>query len=94
MGEQKAISILYDAIEVANQSKQFKNASIKASIEINAINNTVNILNKDEIIMSVKAKNISSAYTEIIKWLLIAGVPIFNDMHIHITDGEIVVEAK
>jgi hypothetical protein len=94
MDEKKVIAFFSEAIERANASKQFKDAKIKLSIEINAFDNRVNILDGKTVVMTAHEANISNCCIELMKWLIIANVPIFKNMHISTDAGVIKIESK
>lgn len=79
--------MIYTALDYANESKQFKSAKLKATIEENIINKEVAILINGKKVMLVREPNITKCYLQIVKWLMIAALPIYNDLNI-IIDGD------
>lgn len=88
------VAILHDAIELANQSKMFKENNIHLSLEVNVFGNKVDVWNNQTIIMSSKDINMSKAVDQILKWLTISGTPNFIGTSIHIDNGEFVLISK
>lgn len=86
--------MLQDAIELANQSKSFKQNNIHLSLEVNAFGNKIDVWNNQKVIMSAKEVNLSDAVDQILKWLTISGIQNFINLHIYIEDGEIKIESK
>jgi len=90
----RKISLLNHVIDLANDSKQFKEANIFLTVQVNAINNRVDIWNHNDVIMSAKEVNLSKAFDQIMKWIIISGIPPFNNLNIHIENEEFKIISK
>lgn len=85
----RPINLLQNAIDRANESITFKKNKLVATLEVNAINSEVAIYVNGEPVLVIKDKNMTEAYLEIEKWLVIASVSIYKDITLYVTDGEL-----
>ena len=94
MDDKKALNILYQAIEKANESKQFIDSGISLTLDVNAFNFTVRLMDGEQEVMRAHDSKISTCCIEILKWIIIANVPIFKNMFISIDNGEVKVISR
>lgn len=83
----RPINLLQNAIDRANESKNFRQNKLVATLEVNAMNNSVAIHLNGEPVLTVKAKNMTEAYLDIESWLIIAAMSIYKDIRLDIDEG-------